>query len=168
MLALLSLLQACSPHVPPEPAPEKATDSGTPAGLHGVVFMALWRHKFGEPLPWIGTAEEKYHPSKFRRVLFSALEHCGAGLKLVDLECAEPPCIALVEFSTEQQLLPAFTQCKPWVSEYGDAVTVTSNPVQCPGIKAIGAVAPDITDELRERALAREKFLVDSWVCASR
>jgi len=166
-MMMFALLLSCASVRANSPCSQAAgVDDGGESLLPTTLYRALWRARFGEPLPWDETWGDSYRPSEFIRIAERAIRQCGSGAVLLDAECGEPPCIALVRYTTGQPLLPEFTQCEPWTTAYGSTVTLATTTRTCTGgDTAIAAVAPFVSASLVAKVQARAQFVIDSWVC---
>jgi hypothetical protein len=118
-----------------------------------------------EPIPFTNEAiPARYVPSGFAAIMSDVLESCSTPISLLDVDCTEAPCLALLQ-NRVSQFRP--NACPAWLATYGDSSMANiSLRIECPdGLVFITIVTPyegvDLTvpepflDSLQRRRLER-------------
>jgi hypothetical protein len=131
---------------------------------------------YGHPVSWaeasaIGTPDDR----EFREGMRRAQARCRGGWELVEVDCSEPPCVALLrgEEQAEEAVRSTLGECEGLRLGH---VVLSSEVVDCPGSEPvayhylwIGEVPEGIFHQnLRRRLQARQVDLLESNACRPR
>lgn len=95
------------------------------------VRQLLERELYGEPIPWPAEVPPERTESGYRAALTEVLATCRPTWTLGELDCAEPPCIAVIWPSDARMEPPV--DCPPWVDRYGPTAQSAAQSVDCGG-----------------------------------
>jgi hypothetical protein len=142
-------------------------ESGRDFAFRAMLSRASYPQQLGERLSWQDSVPDAYLPERFYGVIDEALVSCRLGVRLIGVDCTEPLCIALFEFTDLWRYhSDKLGECSAWTSVYGDTFTLVSTSVDCPARKrSIIAIAPYLDDRYK-RVMQREKIIVDAWDCS--
>jgi hypothetical protein len=148
--------------------------------LHKVAKETYEVELYGEPVEWpeMGELPAAYQPDRFRIMLAEALRECEADL--VDVECSEPPCLALLRSHDRDHDGPLLDRCAGWADQFGGATSGKHMHIECAdgSRERVHFVAPsarellpdDHHDEdwanLRKRLTQRYEQIELGWECA--
>ncbi len=134
---------------------------------------------FGQPLAWPGQVRHELSSSGFRDQVERALGECDPDVDLIDIDCSEPPCLALLRIRSEDWRTQLVTQCAPWSDPFGTETSGISFSVTCtdgsteqaemigaPLQKVFGGTAEEHAEAMATRLQARKLRPQLDWVCA--
>lgn len=117
------------------------------------------------PLEWPADLPPELTPEHFTRELEAVAEACGFADRLQTIDCASPPCMALV-LSPADEKAPSIgpSTCPEWAERWGDAVAQHSSDVLCDdgSVQTMQAVGPYVP-ALDERVDKPEPDPDDPW-----
>ena len=131
-----------------------------------------------EPVAWPEGRPEKFTEPGFRAAMQRVLDSCDAPVELVDFDCAEPPCIAMLRTSGEEWHDAVVNDCSAWSDTYGSTVSMEDGEVDCGGgeSEAVALLSPydhewreDLDKEdsrnVGQRLQERWKTILADWDC---
>lgn len=103
------------------------------------------------PVQWPDDRPEKFTEAGFRSVMEEALSGCDVPLELQRLDCAEPPCIAVMRTTSEGWHAALVNDCPTWNETYGTTVSMDDGTIDCVGAEEEGyALLSPFDHEWRE------------------
>lgn len=116
----------------PANAPEDCICGEERARLLGAVQRA--RQMAGASgLSWPADAGD-HAPQVVESTLKAAVETCGEDATILEVDCAEPPCIGVVRVGenawNETSMIAA---CEPWHEKYGEEAAISMKSIVCEG-----------------------------------
>lgn len=131
---------------------------------------------YGEQPEWPTELPLELTPEGFTDQVERAAERCVPGT-LVDVECTEPPCLAVFRPQSDDWWNRFVNECEGWAGPYGSSVTALQFLADCPdgsveAVVMLGATElseqvdealpeGDFSKRLDQRRLAVEQ----GWVC---
>jgi hypothetical protein len=85
------------------------------------------------PVAWPEGRPDKFTEAGLRASMQTALESCDVPAELVGLECAEPPCIAMLRTTSDGWHDALVNSCPAWNDTYGTTVSMDDGKVDCGG-----------------------------------
>lgn len=89
---------------------------------------------------WTPELRERFNQEKFREVVNRVQDSCDLPGELIDLDCSEPPCLAVFRLNEDQVRSSAWYYgkagtpvCEAWESEYTRGMFLMPDLVNCPG-----------------------------------
>ncbi|MCB9669061.1 MAG: hypothetical protein H6734_06285 [Alphaproteobacteria bacterium] len=82
---------------------------------------------YGEPIPWPHDVEPRMTEDAFRRTMDEVLAECWPDAKMTQMDCAEPPCMAVLFDAGDP------SDCPAWTRTHGIAAGMSTRPVDCGG-----------------------------------
>jgi len=134
----------------------------------------------GEAIDWPDEISEAIEPARFEEEIGDILKDCGAEVEVVDVECSEPPCVAIVRSGGDTAFWQDLPECEAWKSNYGSSVMLHVDGVSCPGgdSEVVGILGPTYDNALgpaenseedanrSKRFDARSTEVMTNWECA--
>jgi len=142
-------------------------------------LQGLAREHLGDPVEWPDEVAPMTSPDEFEAQLARAIEACDPGVRLIGTECAEPPCLAMLDIEDPKWHGKLINDCPEWHEHYSRSIASASGKVECPDgstqrFQLIGAsgslVLGDPADETErknrsKRFSARIDEIKRNWNC---
>jgi hypothetical protein len=134
---------------------------------------------FGPPLAWPTQVPHALSATGFRDQVEIALGECDPDVDLIDIDCSEPPCLALLRIRSERWRDQLVTECSRWSEPFGAQTSGSSFSVTCadgseeqaemlgaPLRKILGETADEQAEAMSTRLQARMLAAKLHWACA--
>jgi hypothetical protein len=146
-----------TPRVEAVPGDELGTAKAEAAAWKAL-YDGLALEVYGEPVAFPEDTPEKYTEARFRAAIDEILRTCDIPADLVNVDCAEYPCMAA--FRERDGAYTALTGCEAWSSRYGGASSMASMSAECgDGREESLLVLSPVWEEGHERLNAEDKNL---------
>jgi hypothetical protein len=137
-------VRAADPPPPAAAPPVPAADMAAPnvAAENAVLRKLLADQEAelqGTPVPWPSALPEALTPAGFERRVREAVSRCAPAVRVVSVECTEPPCLALLRAPRGQSPYgdgrtwydDLVNDCPAWTDAYTSEVAWASGTVDC-------------------------------------
>lgn len=128
---------------------------------------------FGTPQDWPADSPEHLRPAGFQDLLSRSLDECQVPAELVDFECAEPPCVALLRPQRRDWIWSLIRDCPSWGEHFRRVPLWTDFQVDCGGGQSEQAVLlspfwgdyPGDREDYAKRLASRWQEIRSQWRC---
>lgn len=137
---------------------------------------ALSVEAFGQAPRWPASVPPGYAPREFEEVIAEVLRTCDVDGELVDVDCREPPCFAVVR--DRGDAWSDISSCPAWREHFTRGYEIYSSTTSCGSrLEEVLMIAPVMKGLLQnprphdilnadKRKATRASDYVDSWSCA--
>lgn len=115
-----------------EEATEKAQAAEAELRFSRYLVDSLTAEAFGPRLEWPADIPEVMEPGAFQDNVERAFEQCNPSAHLLDVNCDEPPCLAVLEPTGPEWWHQLVNDCAPWSDAYSTAGAMVTREVECP------------------------------------
>jgi len=111
----------------------------------------------GEPIPWPEDRPERFQRAGYLAALEEAIDSCAPPVELAGIDCAEPPCIALLRAGQDWHDA-LVNRCPAWRDRYGTTVSQSVGSIDCEdgSTEKIAMLSP--YDEEWEEGLGKDEL----------
>jgi hypothetical protein len=118
-------------------------------------------YRKGTPIPWSADVPEQYRQEHFQSLIAAALEEIKAPVEIVDFECSEVPCIAMLRIL--EGAISKITTARIWQENFGKSVTGSYVAVRCQDGREerIEIIAAEWDGRIDPRAISSEAWTAE-------
>jgi len=126
-----------------------------------------------EKLAWPEKVKKHYQPEVFEAHIHEAVATCNPGVELVEVDCSEPPCMALFRIEAKDFWDRLVNQCPHWRSHYSNSVASLIGKAPCGETYLL--LSPTLTRYSRATGLTEGEMMLamrrrwqahsDGWTC---
>jgi len=127
-----------------------------------------------EPVAWPADTPEIYRAEEFERIVSAATTEINPPVELLEVDCSEAPCYAVIRTGSGLGACPDLTRTKAWRPYSGDTGAMGDWAIECSGnvtdrICILATYAPSWSCDVQQHVLDRNELrigaLKDRWAC---
>jgi hypothetical protein len=134
---------------PDEPPPAAAAEDALRAELAvaRATIDSLRLSIEGSPLSWDDGPAEAFRAEAYEQTLAEALQACAPPAEFVQMDCDEPPCIAVLRVTGPTWRNDLVNGCPTWSEAYGLKTAQSTGSVDCDGVPQRFALLSPVDEE---------------------
>lgn len=110
------------------PAPEEAEE----VEIARETVRELEEELYGIPVPWTPDIDADHQPAAVKARIRQVIEDCGVKSRLIDVDCDEVPCFAVLDTTGVADGYAEVMGCPTWTDAWGQRVGTSNRTVACP------------------------------------
>lgn len=135
---------------------------------------SLYEEVYGKPRKWDADVPDEFRPEAFEKRVRDAVARCTPSFDLEDIDCSEPPCLAVLRENEGGNWNDFVNECVEWYEAYGNSVTVFAADAQCGDgttehVVLLGPAGGEPSTNDRDNGLKRLNYrrsmAVANWQC---